>query len=67
MNPSLPSNGACSPAIKDFQVSRRTFLKKAATVAAMTGLPVWFVERQLLEAAEPPPCPRRTTVRESPS
>jgi predicted dehydrogenase len=38
--------------MKDFQVSRRTFLRRVATVAAMTGLPAWFVERQLLGAEE---------------
>jgi len=52
MNP-FPRHCAPQPSsIKDFQVSRRTFLKRAATVAAMTGLPLWFVERQMLEAAE---------------
>lgn len=33
-------------------ISRRPFLKKCAAVAAATGLPVWFVRREL-EAAEP--------------
>jgi predicted dehydrogenase len=38
---------------KEFQVSRRTFVRRVATLAAMTGLPVWFVERQLLGAEAP--------------
>jgi predicted dehydrogenase len=52
MNPSTAPSRPQPSTIKDFQVSRRTFLKRAATVAAMTGLPLWFVERQMLEAAE---------------
>ena len=36
-----------------FHVSRRTFLKRCTTVAAMTGLPLWYVERSLAAAAEP--------------
>ena len=39
-------------ASKPFQVSRRSFIRKVATVAAMTGLPAWFVERQLLGAEQ---------------
>ncbi|HVU24822.1 MAG TPA: Gfo/Idh/MocA family oxidoreductase [Opitutus sp.] len=37
-----------------FQISRRSFVKRCATVAAMTGLPLWFVERQLRAAEEQP-------------
>lgn len=39
---------------KRIQISRRSFLKKCSTVAAATGLPFWFVERELALAAEPP-------------
>jgi predicted dehydrogenase len=39
-------------AAKEFQVSRRSFIAKVATIAAATGLPTWFVERQLLGAQE---------------
>jgi predicted dehydrogenase len=35
-----------------FQISRRSFVKRASVIAAMSGLPLWFVQRQLL-AAEP--------------
>src|ERR1017187_1666133 len=53
MNPSLPSRPLANRTpVKSFQVSRRTFLKRVATVAALTGLPTWFVERQMLGAAE---------------
>jgi len=38
--------------IREFQVSRRTFVRQVAAAAAMTGLPAWFVERQVLGAAE---------------
>ena len=40
------------PAPKEFQVSRRTFVRKIAAAAALTGLPGWFLERQALAAAE---------------
>lgn len=35
-----------------FHISRRSFVKRASVIAAMSGLPLWFVQRQLL-AAEP--------------
>jgi predicted dehydrogenase len=37
--------------IKSFQVSRRSFLQKCALAAAASGLPLWYVQREL-EAAE---------------
>ena len=33
-----------------FQISRRSFLKRCSLVAAVSGLPLWFVERQLAAA-----------------
>jgi predicted dehydrogenase len=33
-------------------ISRRAFLRRCSTLAAATGLPLWFVERQQLLAAE---------------
>jgi predicted dehydrogenase len=58
MNRSHPEDQkpARSP-VKDYQVSRRTFLKNVAALAALTGLPSWFVERQMLNAAEVPAVP----------
>lgn len=42
-----------SPALKPFQLSRRSFVK---TAAAAAGLPLWFMERELaLAAPEPKP------------
>jgi predicted dehydrogenase len=38
---------------KSFQISRRSFLNRCAITAAATGLPLWFVERELASAAEP--------------
>jgi len=35
-----------------FDISRRAFLKRCSLLAAATGLPLWFVERQQLAAAE---------------
>lgn len=39
---------------ENFYISRRSFVKRVAAVAAATGLPMWFVERELAEAAETP-------------
>ncbi len=36
------------------QISRRSFVKRCSVIAASTGLPVWFVERQLSAAAVSP-------------
>ena len=33
-----------------FQISRRSFLARCTTVAATTGLPLWFVQRELAAA-----------------
>ncbi len=38
---------------KPFQISRRSFLNRCALTAAATGLPLWFIERELARAAEP--------------
>ncbi|HVZ65571.1 MAG TPA: Gfo/Idh/MocA family oxidoreductase [Lacunisphaera sp.] len=43
-NPSSP--------VHSFNISRRLFLQRCAILAAATGLPAWFVQRQQLEAAE---------------
>jgi predicted dehydrogenase len=37
--------------IRSFDISRRSFLKTCSAAAAVTGLPVWFVERELSAAA----------------
>lgn len=36
-----------------FTISRRSFLKRCTLLAAATGLPIWFVERQLAAAETP--------------
>lgn len=41
---------------KPFYVSRRSFLRTCTATTAATGLPLWFVEREL-SAAEPPAKP----------
>ena len=38
---------------KNFQVSRRSFMKLCSVAAAATGLPLWFVERELAAAEAP--------------
>lgn len=41
------------PQLARFQISRRSFVKRCATIAAASGLPFWFVERQLRAAESP--------------
>jgi predicted dehydrogenase len=43
--------------MKTFQISRRSFIKTCTTTAAATGLPLWFMERELAMAAEGAPAP----------
>ena len=38
---------------KHFQISRRSFLARCTTVAAATGLPLWFVQRELAAQETP--------------
>ncbi len=42
-----------------FQISRRSFIRRCSATAAASGLPLWFVERELARAQEPvkPPSP----------
>ncbi len=40
--------------MKSFHVSRRSFLRRCAAVAAAGGLPVWFVEQRLAAAESGP-------------
>jgi predicted dehydrogenase len=40
--------------MKPLHVSRRSFLKRTTTLAALTGLPVWFVERGLAADSSQP-------------
>jgi len=39
---------------KRFHISRRTFLGHCTAIAAATGLPIWFVERELSAASQTP-------------
>ena len=43
-------SSSSSPSPERFNVSRRSFLKRCLAVAAATGLPLWFVERNLVAA-----------------
>jgi predicted dehydrogenase len=38
---------------KPFQISRRSFIRRVSATAAATGLPLWFVERELARAESP--------------
>jgi predicted dehydrogenase len=38
---------------KRIQISRRSFLRRTTATAAATGLPLWFIERELARAQEP--------------
>src|SRR5687768_6492461 len=40
---------------KEFQISRRSFLRTCSATAAATGLPLWFVQSELARAADQPP------------
>jgi predicted dehydrogenase len=42
------------PMATTLQISRRTFLRDCAAIAAATGLPMWFVERELAAASQTP-------------
>ncbi len=55
MEPNPESRAAFS--IKTFDISRRAFIRRCSLIAAMTGLPLWFVERQQLAAADVPATP----------
>jgi predicted dehydrogenase len=39
---------------KTINISRRTFVRDCATIAAATGLPLWFVERELSASQQVP-------------
>jgi predicted dehydrogenase len=43
-----PKSSAAHP----FQITRRSFLKRCSVVAAMTGLPLWVIQRDLAAAEE---------------
>lgn len=40
--------------IKPFQISRRSFVRRTAALAAATGIPGWFLQRDLALAADQP-------------
>ncbi len=46
----MPNHPTPTPRLN---LSRRSFVKRCGLVAAATGLPLWFIERQLAAAAEP--------------
>jgi predicted dehydrogenase len=51
-----PKRTPREPAVKTpkatFSIARRAFLQRCGQLAAMTGMPLWFIERQQLEAAQ---------------
>ena len=49
-SPSFPDHAVRSAAPELFNISRRSFLKRCSVIAAMTGLPLWMVERDLAAA-----------------
>src|ERR1700722_4916407 len=59
MNPTTPRPGSQpNSSVEAFNISRRAFIRRCSLIAAMTGLPLWFVERQQLAAADVPATPR---------
>jgi len=58
MNPKTPRPDSESRGSAEaFNISRRAFIRRCGLIAAMTGLPLWFVERQQLLAADAPATP----------
>jgi predicted dehydrogenase len=57
MIPSSMRARALPASAQGFQVSRRTFIRRVAAAAALTGLPTWFLERQALGAEDVRPIP----------
>jgi predicted dehydrogenase len=58
MNSTTPRPGSqSSGSAESFNISRRAFIRRCGLIAAMTGLPLWFVERQQLAAADVPATP----------
>jgi predicted dehydrogenase len=51
MNLPTPHPGSGDP-IQSFNISRRAFVRRCGLIAAMTGLPLWFIERQQLAAQD---------------
>ncbi|MCR6656427.1 MAG: Gfo/Idh/MocA family oxidoreductase [Opitutus sp.] len=51
MDSTKPQNAGAG-AQPHFQISRRSFLRNCTVAAAMTGLPLWFIERQQARAEE---------------
>jgi predicted dehydrogenase len=56
-SPTPPTRSQGNAPIRPFDISRRTFLGRCSLIAAMTGLPLWFVERQQLSAEDVPVTP----------
>jgi predicted dehydrogenase len=48
--PTASTRAGAPPAL--FDISRRAFIRRCGLIAAMTGLPLWFIERQQLAAEE---------------
>ena len=46
----LPSPASNASSLNSFNLSRRSFIRKCSMAAAATGLPVWFLERELAAA-----------------
>jgi myo-inositol 2-dehydrogenase / D-chiro-inositol 1-dehydrogenase len=54
----LPNaNSVSGSPIKPFNISRRAFIRQCSLIAAMTGLPLWYIERQRLSAEDVPAKP----------
>lgn len=51
-SPQTPLPFPAQSSVPTFNISRRVFLQRCTMIAAVTGLPLWFVERQQLGAAE---------------
>jgi predicted dehydrogenase len=54
MDPDPKPEARAAAPLPSFEISRRAFVKRCSMIAALTGLPLWFVERQQLAAADVP-------------
>ena len=56
-SPTSPTNSQAHSQANAFNISRRDFVRRCSLIAAMTGLPLWFIKRQQLLAADVPAAP----------
>jgi len=51
-DPSIPASSTFMKKYESFQVSRRSFMRRMSALAATTGVPLWFIEREMANAQD---------------